>query len=99
MDRDYPPLENVEAAQVVLHGWFRQAPTSDNLRVELLAFTANKGKTAPPLKFQDINANYAGFQVTNIETVYARAKANGAITVSEGHRGFQQGQDSADSRS
>ena len=35
------------------------------------------------MKFQDINANYAGFQVSNIETAYARAKANGAITVSE----------------
>jgi hypothetical protein len=83
---DYPPIEtvNLETEQVVLHGWFRQAPTNDNLRVELLAFTANKGKTAPPLKFQDINFNYAGFQVTNIQTVYARAKANGAITVSEG---------------
>jgi catechol 2,3-dioxygenase-like lactoylglutathione lyase family enzyme len=81
---DYPPLENLDAQQVVLHGWFRQAPTNDNLRVELLAFAVNKGKTAPPLKFQDINANYAGFQVSNIETVYARARANGAITVSEG---------------
>ena len=36
------------------------------------------------MKFQDINANYAGFQVSNIETAYARAKANGAITVSVG---------------
>jgi len=81
---DYPPLENLGGEQTVLHGWFRQAPTNDNLRVELLSFTANKGKTAPPLKFQDINANYAGFQVSNIETAYARAKANGAITVSEG---------------
>ena len=33
---------------------------------------------------QDINANHVGFQVSNIETVYARAKANGAITVSDG---------------
>jgi len=81
---DYPNLENLGGEQTVLHGWFRQAPTNDNLRVELLSFTANKGKTAPPLKFQDINANYAGFQVSNIETAYARAKANGAITVSEG---------------
>jgi predicted enzyme related to lactoylglutathione lyase len=36
------------------------------------------------VKFQDINANYAGFQVSNIETAHARAKANGAITISEG---------------
>jgi predicted enzyme related to lactoylglutathione lyase len=81
---DYPPLENLSGEQVVLHGWFRQATTTNNLRVELLAFTTNKGKTAPTMKFQDINANYAGFQVGNIETAYARAKANGAITVSEG---------------
>jgi hypothetical protein len=44
----------------------------------------NKGKTAPPLKLQDINASYSGFQVSNIETAYARAKANGAITVTPG---------------
>jgi hypothetical protein len=84
---DYPSIEsvgNLNADQVVLHGWFRQAPTSDNLRVELLSFAANKGKAAPSLKFQDINANYAGFQVSNIETAYARARANGAITISEG---------------
>jgi predicted enzyme related to lactoylglutathione lyase len=36
------------------------------------------------LKFQDINANYAAFQVSNIETAYARAKASGATTVSDG---------------
>jgi hypothetical protein len=44
---DYPGIEtvNLTTEQVVLHGWFRQAPTNDNLRVELLAFTANKGKT------------------------------------------------------
>jgi hypothetical protein len=36
------------------------------------------------MKFQDINFNYAGFQVTDINAVYARAKANGAITVSDG---------------
>ena len=83
---DYPAIEtvNLTTEQVVLHGWFRQAPTNDNLRVELLGFTANKGKTPPPLKFQDINANYAAFQVSNIETAYARAKANGASTVSDG---------------
>src|SRR5262249_32768387 len=76
---DYPPIAtvNLNAEQAVLHGWFRQAPTNDNLRVELLGFTANKGKTPPPLKLQDINANYAAFQVSNVESVYARAKANG----------------------
>jgi catechol 2,3-dioxygenase-like lactoylglutathione lyase family enzyme len=81
---DYPPLENTGGAQVMLHGWFPQATTNYNLRVELIAFALNKGKTPPPVKFQDINANYAGFQVSNIETAYARAKANGAITVSQG---------------
>jgi len=44
----------------------------------------NKGKTPPPIKFQDINADYAGLEVSNIEIAYARAKAQGAITVSEG---------------
>jgi catechol 2,3-dioxygenase-like lactoylglutathione lyase family enzyme len=78
---DYPPLEDLNREQVVLHGWFPQATTNNNLRVELLAFTLNKGKTPPPLKFQDVNANYAGFQVSNIETAYAGARANGAITM------------------
>jgi catechol 2,3-dioxygenase-like lactoylglutathione lyase family enzyme len=83
---DYPGIEtvNLNAEQVVLHGWFRQAPTNDNLRVELLGFTANKGKTAPPWKLQDINTSYAAFQVSNIQSVYARAKANGAVTVTDG---------------
>jgi catechol 2,3-dioxygenase-like lactoylglutathione lyase family enzyme len=81
---DYPPIENPGAAQVMLHGWFPQANTKNNLRVELIYFQMNKGKTPPPVKFQDINANYGGFQVNNIETAYARAKANGAITVSDG---------------
>jgi catechol 2,3-dioxygenase-like lactoylglutathione lyase family enzyme len=81
---DYPPIENPDGAQVMLHGWFPQATTKNNLRVELIYFALNKGKTAPSMKFQDINANYAGFQVSNIETAYARAKAHGAITVSEG---------------
>jgi catechol 2,3-dioxygenase-like lactoylglutathione lyase family enzyme len=81
---DYPPLEGLGGEQVVLHGWFRQATTNKNVRVELLYHALNKDKTPPPVKFQDINANYAGFQVSNIQTAYARAKANGAITVSEG---------------
>src|SRR5262249_7062924 len=81
---DHPPIENPGAAQVMLHGWFPQATTKNNLRVELIYFQMNKGKTPPPLKLQDINANYAGFQVSNIETAYARAKAHGAITISDG---------------
>ncbi len=67
-----------------MHGWFPQATTKNNLRVELIYFKVNEGKTAPPAKLQDINANYAVFQVSNIETAYARAKANGAITVTAG---------------
>jgi predicted enzyme related to lactoylglutathione lyase len=47
-------------------------------------FVVNKGKTVPPIKFQDINANFAGIQVNDIKSAYARANANGAITVSEG---------------
>jgi catechol 2,3-dioxygenase-like lactoylglutathione lyase family enzyme len=81
---DYPPFQNSGANQIMQNGWFPQATTKNNLRIELGYFTVNKGKTAPPIKFQDINANYAGLQVNNIETAYARAKANGAITVSDG---------------
>jgi catechol 2,3-dioxygenase-like lactoylglutathione lyase family enzyme len=82
---DYPPLEGHPGdKQIMLHGWFPQAATNNNLRVELIYFALNEGKTPPPVKFQDINANYAGFQVSNIETAYARAKQHGAITVSEG---------------
>jgi len=81
---DYPPLENLGGDQVVLHGWFPQATTKNNLRLELLYHALNKGKSPPPVKFQDINVSYAGFQVTNIQTAYARAKANRAVTVSEG---------------
>jgi catechol 2,3-dioxygenase-like lactoylglutathione lyase family enzyme len=81
---DYPPIESTSGAQVMLHGWFPQATTRNNLRVELIYFALNNGKTPPAVKFQDINANYGGFQVSNIETAYARAKANGAVTVSEG---------------
>ena len=72
---DYPPIESTSGAQVMLHGWFPQATTKNNLRVELIYFALNNGKTPPPVKFQDINANYGGFQVSNIETAYARAKA------------------------
>lgn len=81
---DYPEHEDLTAAQVMMHGWFPQATTDKNVRVELIYFQMNKGKTPPPVKFQDINANYAVFQVSNIDTAYARAKANGAITVTQG---------------
>jgi len=82
---DYPPLDaRPSAPQVMLNGWFPQATTNNNVRIELGLFAVNEGKIPPPIKFQDINANYAGFQVSNIESVYARAKMNGAITVSDG---------------
>ncbi|HEY4365456.1 MAG TPA: VOC family protein [Bryobacteraceae bacterium] len=81
---DYPPIEGLGGAQVMLHGWFPQAATANNLRVELIYFALNKGKTAPPIKFQDINADYGGFQTTDIQAAYARAKAAGAVTVSDG---------------
>jgi catechol 2,3-dioxygenase-like lactoylglutathione lyase family enzyme len=81
---DYPPIEGAGGAQVMLHGWFPQATTKNNLRVELIYFKLNEGKTPPPIKFQDINANFAGFQVSNIESAYKRAKEHGAITVSDG---------------
>lgn len=80
---DYPVFQNTGANQILQNGWFPQATTNNNLRIELGYFTLNKGKTPPPVKFQDINANYAGFQVNDIETAYARARMLGAITVSE----------------
>jgi catechol 2,3-dioxygenase-like lactoylglutathione lyase family enzyme len=82
---DYAPLEGrLGAAQVMLNGWFPQATTNNNVRIELGLFAVNAGKTPPPIKFQDINANCAGFQVSNLATAYARAKEHGAITVSDG---------------
>jgi len=81
---DYAPFQDTGAKQIMQNGWFPQPTTGNNLRIELGYFVVNKGKTPPPIKFQDINANYAGIQVSNIETAYARAKQHGAITVSEG---------------
>ena len=82
---DYAPLQGrPTGAQVMLNGWFPQAATNNNVRIELGFFAVNEGKTPPPIKFQDINANYSGFQVGNIESAYARAKEHGAITVSQG---------------
>jgi catechol 2,3-dioxygenase-like lactoylglutathione lyase family enzyme len=82
---DYPSLEHAgDSDPTMLHGWFPQATTDNNLRVELIKFGLNDGKTPPPIRFADINLNYAGFQVTDIETVFEGAKAAGAIVVSEG---------------
>jgi catechol 2,3-dioxygenase-like lactoylglutathione lyase family enzyme len=81
---DYPPVEDPNARSVLQNGWYPQATTQNNMRIELCYFATNKGKTSPPMQFQDINANFVGFQVSNIDTAYARAKANGATTVTEG---------------
>src|SRR5579863_404437 len=35
---DYPPLEATSGAQLMLHGWFPQANTKNNLRLELIYF-------------------------------------------------------------
>jgi catechol 2,3-dioxygenase-like lactoylglutathione lyase family enzyme len=81
---DYPPFQNTGAAQILQNGWFPQAGTANNLRIELGFFTVNQGKTPPPIKIQDINSNFAGMQVSNIESAYARAKQLGASTVTSG---------------
>lgn len=67
------------------NGWFTQATTDGHdghLRVELLGSPQNG--QPPDQQISDINVNYVGFQVTDIDAVYAAAKADGAKTVSEG---------------
>jgi catechol 2,3-dioxygenase-like lactoylglutathione lyase family enzyme len=86
---DYPPLPPPDASgaaprMVMLNGWFPQATTSGNVRLELLGSPQNKGKQPPDQHFADIGVNYVGFQVTDIDAVYAQAKAAGAKTVSDG---------------
>lgn len=90
---DYPPLApppNAPAAggaprMNMMNGWFPQATTNGNVRLELIAFPQPPEKQQPPDQhFADIAINYVGFQVTDIDAVYARAKAAGAITVSDG---------------
>jgi catechol 2,3-dioxygenase-like lactoylglutathione lyase family enzyme len=90
---DYPPLALPPGAPAaggaprmnMMNGWFPQATTSGNLRLELIAFPQPPGKQRPPDEhFADIGVNYVGFQVTDIDAVYARAKAAGAVTVSDG---------------
>ena len=69
----------------MMNGWFPQATTSNNVRLELIAFPQPPDKQTPPDEhFADINVNYVGFQVSDIEAVYAKAKADGAATVSTG---------------
>jgi catechol 2,3-dioxygenase-like lactoylglutathione lyase family enzyme len=90
---DYPPLAPPPSAPAaggvprmnMMNGWFPQATTQGNVRLELIAFPQPPGKQQPPAEhFADIGVNYVGFQVTDIDAVYARAKADGAITVSDG---------------
>jgi catechol 2,3-dioxygenase-like lactoylglutathione lyase family enzyme len=86
---DYPPIPAPPAAggrpaMTMLNGWYPQAGTDFKVRLELLANPGNKDKPAPDQHFADIGANYVGFQVTDIEAVYAKVKAAGATTVSEG---------------
>jgi len=68
------------------NGWFTQATTNGqdgHLRVELLG-SPQGDQPLPDEHISDINVNYIGFQVTDIDAVYAAAKADGAKTVSEG---------------
>ena len=98
---DYPPLEQLLAPppappagatarpagprMTMMNGWFPQATTSNNVRLELIAFPQPPDKQTPPDEhFADVNVNYVGFQVSDIEAVYAKAKADGAVTVSTG---------------
>ena len=80
-----PPAPGAPPRMTMMNGWFPQATTTGNVRLELIAFPQPPGKQQPPDEhFADIGVNYVGFQVTNINAVYAKAKAAGAITVSEG---------------
>ncbi len=90
---DYPPLTPPPAGapaagaaprMTMLNGWFPQATTTGNVRLELLGSPQNSDKPAPDQHFADIGVNYVGFQVTDLEAVYSQAKAAGAITVSDG---------------
>ncbi len=87
---DYPALDPAPAAagaaprMTMLNGWFPQATTTGNVRLELLGSPQNRNKPAPGQHFADIGVNYVGFQVTDLDAVYAKAKAAGAITVSDG---------------
>jgi catechol 2,3-dioxygenase-like lactoylglutathione lyase family enzyme len=86
---DYPPLPPPAAdgkppRMTMLNGWFPQATTQGNVRLELLGSPQNADKQPPDQHFADINVNYVGFQVTDLDEVYAKAKAAGAMTISEG---------------
>jgi catechol 2,3-dioxygenase-like lactoylglutathione lyase family enzyme len=89
MGGDYPPLPDPAPAgtaprMTMLNGWFPQATTSGIVRLELLGSPQNRDKQPPDQHFADIGVNYVGFQVSDLDAVYAKAKAAGAITVSDG---------------
>jgi len=65
----------------MMNGWFPQAGTDKNVRLELIG---EPGTTVPDEHFADINVNYVAFQVTDIDAVYAKAKEAGVITVTDG---------------
>jgi catechol 2,3-dioxygenase-like lactoylglutathione lyase family enzyme len=86
---DYPPLPPPAAdgkppRMTMLNGWYPQATTDENVRLELLGSPQNRDKQPPGQHFADINVNYVGFQVTDIDAVYAKTKAAGAKTISDG---------------
>jgi catechol 2,3-dioxygenase-like lactoylglutathione lyase family enzyme len=92
---DYPPLAPPDPPAAagaqggsraaprmnMMNGWFPQAGTQNNVRLELIG---EPGTTVPDEHFGDIGVNYVGFQVTDIDAVYAKVKAAGAATVSDG---------------
>ena len=93
---DYPPMPPPPPADAataapggrpsaprmnMMNGWFPQAGTDKNVRLELIG---EPGTTIPEEHFQDVNVNYVAFQVTDLDAVYAKAKAAGAITVTDG---------------
>ncbi len=79
-----PPAAGQAPRMAMMNGWFPQAGATNNLRFELIGFPQNKDKQAPAVKITDIGVTISGFEVSGIDDLYARAKAAGAITVSEG---------------
>ncbi len=86
---DYPPIApsgsgGLGRGMAMLNGWFTQAQTDGKVRLEILGAAANAGKPGPGEKLSDINVNYLGFEVSDIDAVYAKAKAAGATDVTDG---------------
>jgi catechol 2,3-dioxygenase-like lactoylglutathione lyase family enzyme len=86
---DYPPItppgtSGIGRGMTMLNGWFDQATTDGKVRLEILGAAANAGKPNPGQNISDINVNYVGFQVSDIDAVYAKAKAAGATDLTDG---------------